>query len=719
MHNKITSVILMLVLISPVCAQKRDSIKTLDLEEITVVADSYKKKVKLNSSLSTETVEKDFLDKHFTGNLIQVLEYIPGVKSMDIGAGFSKPMIRGMGFNRIAVIENGIKQEGQQWGSDHGLEIDAFNIELVTILKGPSSLLYGSDAMGGVVEISQLPSPYKNQVFGEVSALYKSVNNTYGASLLLGIKKNDWYTKLRYSEQHFGDYRIPTDTIVYLTQRIPIHKRILKNTAGFERNVTFYTEYRKGLYYYNIAISNVYQKMGFFPGAHGIPDISRVQDDGNNRNIELPYSKVNHLKISTRQQYIWKKLLAMWDWGYQNNHREEWSKFHTHYGNQLPPEIDPDKEFSFSLNSFSSSLKLRTTGASDWEHTLGWDVQYQQNRINGYSFLLPRYYRFTSGISGVSTWKTTHTLTMTGGVRYDYGKIDITDYEDQYLNAYLQDMGYDTPVIEQYKWRSYPVKRNFNDFSFSLGIVWNPSTCHLIKVNIGRSFRLPGANELASNGVHHGTFRHEQGNSTLDSEKGWQLDVSYAYQNKKIALSIMPFFSRFSNYIYLRPTGQWSILPHAGQIYRYTGAKTTFAGVELSLAYKILPNIEYSLTGEYTYTYNKDEHTPLSFSPPASMRNTLMWKNNKIQLYGEIYSIASQHRVAKNEATTSGANLINLGGSYNLKLGKIEIDINLSFRNILDIHYYNHLSFYRKVEIPEPGRNIQLLIKIPFKTMLK
>ena len=117
------------------------------------------------------------------------MENIPGVQAMDIGSGFSKPMIRGMGFNRIAVLENGIKQEGQQWGADHGLELDAFNIGTVNVLKGPSSLLYGSDAMGGVIDVVPPVVPMDNRVFGDVTLLGKSVNGTIGGSLMLGIKK--------------------------------------------------------------------------------------------------------------------------------------------------------------------------------------------------------------------------------------------------------------------------------------------------------------------------------------------------------------------------------------------------------------------------------------------------------------------------------------------------------------------------------------------------
>lgn len=719
MYIRIIRIMLLLVFVLPLYSQQTDSIKQIELESITITATSYKTSSKLNSALSIEVADKDFLRNHFTGNLIQALEHIPGVRSMDIGSGFSKPMIRGMGFNRISVNENGIKQEGQQWGSDHGLEIDAFNIERVTVRKGPSSLLYGSDAMGGVVEITQAPPPFDNQIFGEAMVLGKSVNETFGGSVLLGLKKSAWYTKLRYSEQRFGDYRIPTDTIVYLTQKIPIYNRKLKNTAGIERNISSYTEYRSGKYYSNYSISNAYQKTGFFPGAHGIPDISRVQDDGDDRNIELPYSKVNHLKITSRQQYIWDKLIGYWDVGYQKNHREEWSKFHTHYGTQAPPDKDSDKELAFTLDTYSSSIKLKTIASATWEYNAGLDIQYQQNRISGYSFLLPRYNRFTGGVFGIATWRPSEQLSFSGGIRYDHGNIDISAYSDPYLETYLQEMGYDNELIKQYKWRSYAVNRNFGDFSGSLGIIWNPNIYHLIKANIGHSFRLPGANELAANGVHHGTFRHEQGDPSLNSERGWQLDASYLYENKSISFSITPFFSWFSNYIFLKPTGEWSVLPHAGQIYRYTGAEAIFAGTEMSFSIDLFPHLNYSFTGEYVYTYNLDENTPLSFSPPASMRNTITWKKNQFQIHAELYSIASQNRVSKNESTTSGTNLINLGGNINIPIYNTMIDISLSLRNLLNTKYYNHLSFYRKVEIPEPGRNFQLSIKIPFKSKLK
>jgi iron complex outermembrane receptor protein len=711
LHNRYVTAVLVFACTFPLPAQEVDSIKTVNLDEV-VVTSSFQRQINRNSTSTIHLADRKFLDEHFTGNLMQTLEYMPGIRSMDIGSGFSKPVIRGLGFNRIVVTENGVKHEGQQWGVDHGLETDAFNTERVVVRKGPASLLYGSDAMGGAIEIMRLPPPDENQVAGEVALLGKSVNATLGGSLKIGIKKDAWYVDMRFSEQHSGDYRIPADTVVYLTQRMPVAGRRLKNTAGFERDISLYSVYKKGAWHSDYLVGNTFQKVGFFPGAHGIPDVSRLEDDGDSRNIALPYSAVNHLKLITRQQYLFDKLLVKLDLGFQRNHREEQSLFHTHYGNQTAPEKEPDKELDFRIHTFSTSLKADWFVAERWKHTFGWDFQYQDNRIAGYSFLLPAYSRLTAGGLWLSVFRPTDKISVSGGIRFDYGKLDISAFRDGYLEEYLSERSYPETVIDAYKWRSYPVDRYFDDLSYSLGIVFEINDFSQMKANMGRSFRLPGANELASNGVHHGAFRHERGEPSLASERGWQLDVSYVYNPESIGFSVSPFFNWFDNYIYLKPTGEWSLLPHAGQIYRYTGTKAVFAGAEAEFHVDFLPCLTYRLQGEYVYTYNVDEHTPVSFSPPASISNALTGRMKSVRLSAELQTIADQNRVARNEDRTQGANLFNLSVSIELPMGGI---LSLSARNLFNTAYFNHLSFYRKAEIPEPGRNIQLFIKIPFK----
>ena len=160
-------------------------------------------------------------------------------------------------------------------------------------------------------------------------------------------------------------------------------------------------------------------------------------------------------------------------------------------------------------------------------------------------------------------------------------------------------------------------------------------------------------------------------------------------------------------------------VPHAGQIYRYAEAEAVFVGLEAAFSVDFFHRFNYRFSGEYIYTYNCDEHIPLSFSPPASMRNVLTWRKNQFAVYAEWQAIASQNRVDRNEDRTPGTDLFHLGGTVNLPVGGTKVEITLTARNIFDTRHYNHLSFYRKMEIPEPGRNFQLLIKIPIKRLLK
>lgn len=695
-------------------AQTPDSLLLLNIDEVSVVTNAQLEQQRV-SPLSINVVDKTDIAERFSGNLMKSLEYLPGVQSMSVGSGFSKPMIRGMAFNRVSVVEGGVKQEGQQWGADHGLEIDAFNIERVNIRKGSSSLLYGSDAMGGVVDILEPVVPLENGVVGSVDMLARSVNDLIGGSVMLGVKHERWFVRVRHSEQYFADFAVPSDTVVYLTQKMPLTDGRVNNTAGFERSTSLYTRYGSGRFSSAVSVSNAYQKAGFYPGAHGIPDPSRVYDDGDLRDIDLPYSTVNHFKVSSLNRYTWDDKWASWDIAYQKNHREEWSEFHTHYSGQEAPEVDPDKEIVLSLQNYSSNFKFNVKHSYSTESTFSWDLAYQDNRIGGYSFLLPDYHRTTTGAAWVTSIEAAEDLILSAGVRYDFGHIVTAEYTDEYLAEYLSNAGYSQAVVEQNKVRSYELDRNFGDYSLSAGGVWTIDSQSTLRFNLGRSFRLPTANELVSNGVHHSSFRHEQGDPTLDSERGWQADMSYEFSSRVVGLSISPYMSWYASYIYQQPTGEWSILPHAGQIYRFMQSQAVFAGGEVALTVSLPLGFSYDMSFEYTHTYNVDERIPLSFSPPTTMRNILSWSSPAVELSAEWHFVADQNRVARNEDPTPGANLFNFSAILPLSFISDGATAVLSVDNIFDTKYLNHLSYYRQIEIPEPGRNFQISIKIPFK----
>ena len=692
----------------------------LQLPEI-MVRENFENSRNKAEVLSIEVIRKDYIVENNAGNLVKTIEKLPGVYAMDIGSGFSKPVIRGMGFNRVAVAENGIKQEGQQWGADHGLEIDQFNVEKLEIYKGPMSLQYGSDAIGGVIEIIPASVGTENGIYGEVSLIGKSNNNLAGLSAVIGVTRNRWNAKARITEQHFGDYKIPADTIVYLTRKLPVYNRELKNTAGYERSIASTMGYSGEKLSSSLTISNVFQKTGYFPGSHGVPEASRVQDDGNSRNIDLPNSNVNHLKIISNTSFKTRNWKTSLDVAFQNNHRQESSMFHTHYGNQEAPANDPDLEMDFRLNTYTGNLKIESTGNEDWKHQFGINSDYQRNRIAGYSFLLPEFNRFTIGSFVIERYRLTDKIQLIGGFRFDYGRLAISAFRDEYLARYLESMGgYDPNEIAFYSQRSFGTQKRFNDVSWSAGLVFNPDDRQTYKINLGQSFRLPGANELASNGVHHGTFRHELGDTSLVSERGYQLDAAYTFESDRFYFSVNPFVNWLSKYIFLNPTGEWSVLPHAGQIYRYSQAQALIGGGEISASYEIIRHLTLESGFEYVHLQNLSDGYPLPFSPPMSAITSITWhwhsRNKsleKLHTNLEHHWIGRQDRIARNEEVTPGSNLFNFSINNTWKVGRSRFNLSFQVRNIFDAKYYNHLSFYRKLNIPEPGRNFQVIVKIP------
>ena len=675
------------------------------------------------TSLPVIEIGKNYLLKNNSTNFIQTLSSIAGISSMDIGAGFSKPVIRGFGFNRVAVVDKGVVQQNQQWGADHGLDIDQFDVDGVRVHKGPMSLFYGSDAIGGVIEILPPNITDSDMVWGDATLIAKSNNDLLGASVVASIKKGNIFLRGRATVQSYGDYRVPIDTIEYLTWRLPVYNGRMKNTAGREYNLALSGNYSSDNFSSWMHLSDIYSKNGFFPGAHGIPSLERLLNDGSVRNIEMPYATSNHFKLIWNNE--WKLSgndMFLLDIGYQQNRREELSAFHTHYGNQETPLVKPDLELQFRLNTLSGSARYLMGEGEKWSKTIGLSAEYQHNRVGGYSFLLPDFDRLSSGLFWINSLKLSDKFVLTGGVRYDVGRLNVSEFYDPLLAEFLMLQGYTEENVEFYAMRSVNLNRVFGNLSGSLGFEYSPSNIHTLKMNVGRSFRYPGANELASNGLHHGAFRHEQGNGHLGSESGYQLDIDYLFEKGGFNVRVNPFVSWFKNYIYLEPTGDWSVLPHAGQIYRYNETEAVMAGGEFTAGYKISYN--WSVNGDFEYVFNRNitDNYALPFTPPTVVTTDITYSVrgrerslvSEYEIKLENRWVMNQNSVARNETATPGSSLWNISAYAHWYVGDKMFITLLQVDNLFNTSFMNHLSFYRMLNAPEPGRNIQLIVKIPF-----
>lgn len=691
---------------------------TQKLPEVTVQARRQSEQL-LSSSLAVEEMGRLYLLQHNTESFAKTLAALPGVSSIDIGAGFSKPLIRGMGFNRVAVADRGIVQQNQQWGADHGLEIDQYDVDNVRVYKGPMSLFYGSDAMGGVIEILPPQVPAADQFHGDLLFSFKSNNDLYGTSITVSSKKGYWFLRGRATLQRYADYRIPADTVTYLTWRMPLYDRRMKNTAGREQDISFSVNYDNGRVNSWIHASTVGAKNGFFPGAHGVPLLSRLEPDGSLRNVEMPFATSNHFKLISNNEIRLSRAALQIDLGYQRNRREELSPFHTHYSTQQPPEVDPDLELQFSLDTYSAHIRLKMDEEKRWRKSIGLSGEYQHNRVGGYSFLLPDFDRFTAGAYWLNEWALSGRFLLTGGLRYDAGTLSVEGFYDVLLADYLLAQGYPQEEADFYAQRADMLRKRFGNWSGAVGFTFNPDTHQSVKMNIGRSFRYPSANELASNGVHHGAFRHEKGEPSLTSESGYQWDMEYRYANETWEFIVSPFLTWFPGYIFLEPSGEWSVLPHTGQVYRYRQAEAVMGGGELAATYRFSDHWQLGGDLEMVRNQNLDDGYALPFSPPDMATGNLTYNGmggallSQYRLQLEYRRIFDQNRIAKNEEPTEGASLWNLTATLHWRIGRQRVITDLQVQNLFDTPFLNHLSFYRRLNIPDPGRNIQLILRIP------
>ena len=668
-------------------------------------------------------VDNEYLQDQFSGSLASSLEKLPGFNAMQIGSGASKPIIRGLGLNRVAVAENGVKQEGQQWGADHGLEIDALQVEDLEIIKGVGSIAYGSDALGGVVRIKNNKVP-EDGLSGSVYTFAKSVNNSLGGSAQIAFKKNDWFVKGKLTGLTFGDYNLPTDQISYLNFDIPIYDEQLKNTAGKE--LDWYTQIGvvKDRFSSTLSVSNVYQKSGFFPGSHGIPDVSRVQPDGDTRNIEEPFQRATHFKVISNSNFVFENGELDIDLSFQKNHRQEWSLFHTHYAGQQPPEINPNLELDFDLDTYGAKTTYHHDFDKRNETQIGLDAQWKNNEIEGFNFLLPEYQSANYAIFAIHEFEASKQNLWTLGLRFDYGKIDMEGYYDPNLYEFLIGNNQSEETATAYAQRSQDLNRDFTSFNARVGWDHQFNDQFSSKVNLGTAFRLPTAIELGANGIHHGSFRHEQGDPNLDPEQGFMADVSLNYAENSWNINLSPYAYFFSNYIFLRPSGTFSLLPHSGQLYSYTESEALLTGLELKID-KELGRWHFGVAGEYLYnqqlTSSRSRNYPLPFTPANNVFTEVgyqLFKDSKVFNASEVNinnrSVMKQDRIAQGEDITPGYSLWGMGFQTKLKFDDFKANINFRIDNLFNTKYFNHTSFYRRLQIPEMGRNIQLSIKIPF-----
>ena len=681
-----------------------------ELHEVVIETDP----LKINqeeSSLILHAVDKEYIQRNTGSTLLNSIDNIEGVSVINQGVGVSKPVIRGLSFNRVAVTEHGIKQEGQQWGADHGLEIDQYNVEKLEILKGPASLMYGSDAMAGVVNIKHSIDVEEGKSALSINPFYRSVNQTRGITGSIKGREKSIVYKLQGTYSDYNDYKIPADSFTYLGFRLPIEQQLLKNTAGKERHINATVGVNKKWGYSHLTVSNFYQQVGVFPGATGFARGYSLRQDETN-DIDLPSQTIQHFKvISNNSVSVGKDWLEI-DLGYQRNHRQE---FESPVSHGFPINLNDSLGTEMVLSTLSGNARLHHDMSKKWEAVIGAQVETKQNEVGGFDFIIPNYSQFQLGLYEINKWKINKKWVLNGGLRVDFGHQNSkTTQQPFYYQFALLDTVQRTPEIN----------RNYLSTSGSVGFSYNPNAVYSFKANVGKTFRLPSIAELTSNGAHHGTFRFEKGEENLTAENGYQIDLGFSYEKKDLHFTLSPFINYFSNFIYLSPSNRFAtaeidgtLYPYAvgGQLYQYKQNRALYYGGEFAVHYHLQKHIELGLNGDVVLNENLDTGIPLPFTPAPSLNPSIFYELDSLKQLREVYlgitgKIAmAQNRVDRNELTTPSANTVDLSAGFSWG-DKHEFTLRFQIQNIFNTTYFNHLSRYRLLNLPEPGRNFMVSV---------
>jgi len=673
---------------------------TINLHGVTVHAKSERT---MQQTQNISEVRASYLEEHPASTLMQSLATLPGIQAMTIGSGLSRPAIRGMGFNRMVVAHDGIKHEGQQWGDDHGLEIDQSSVGRIEVIKGPAALLYGSDAIGGVLNITSATIP-RVPFEGEVCLTGHSNNASGGLSSHFGGRKGGFFYRAGLNLTDYADYRVPTDTIYYYSYAIRLHDGCMRNTAGNERDLHLLMGYTNDRNLRtDLSISNVYSRSGFFADAHGLEvRLSDINYDASRRDIDLPYQWVSHTKVQSHT--IWQIEHGHLDinLAWQHNQREEMSEPFSHGYMPKPPD-SLERGLDRHTLTANADLLLHLPHRNDLH--AGLNSEYSNNSRYGWGFIIPAYSMMSGGVYLTDNYRHSSHLTLSGGLRYDAATIDIDPYTDWFATDGI------------YRQRAYSLHRSFNNLTWSAGANWHKNGW-MLRLNLGKAFRTPIAKELSCDGVNYHRFTYEQGNADLMPERSYQLDAGVQWSGGRWTIKADPFFNYFPNYIYLNPTDHYS---EGMQLYQYTQCEALRWGLEADAEWLMAQHWLLSLKGEYCYARqlsgDKAGYT-LPFSVPAAADIDLLYRFNTHSHDGitlNLHLVARQNDIVPPEKPTPGYTTINISACkhYTLRSGKLSLVLSVS--NLLNQRYFDHTSFYRLIDVPEPGRNISLKINYSFK----
>ena len=680
----------------------------LQLNELTVTGVTGDTKLK-HSTTPVSIVTPQVLRATAASNIIDAIAHQPGVSQLTTGSGISKPIIRGLGYNRVVVMSEGVRQEGQQWGDEHGVEVDAGSVNSVEILKGPASLMYGSDAMAGVVILHSQPTLAEGDLQARASTEYQTNNGLFAYTLSVAGNQKGFVWDARFSSKMAHAYKNKYDGYVPGSQfRERAGRLMLGVNKSWGHSRLTWTAYHLTP---GIVEGERDPETGCLESSEGFT--------AHGYGKSLPFQQVKHYKA------VWDNSLNLPNGnlklilGYQQNRRQEFE------------ESADDYELFFKLHTLTYDLRYVTHEFDGWKLSTGIGGMYQKSGNKGEEFLIPEYRLFDFGIYTTATKTLGDRWTLNGGLRFDHRRLH--GYE-------LRDEG---------ELRFTDFSRHFNGLTGSIGAVCNINDHFNLRLNIARGFRTPNMSELASNGVHEGSIRYEIGSQQLKAEYSLQADLGLDFTSRYVSAQLALFANRIDNYIF---THRLADEKEEGYLtYAYTQGDARLLGFEAGIDFHPIHSVHFSNT--FSLVDAQLMHQPadtkyLPHSPAPRWSSELKWElqhhshstvkhlherhPNHRSLLNNLYIAAGLDCYLKQthiysaddtETATPGYALVSLSAGTDIQIGGRKVaELYVVADNLLNKAYQNHLSRLKYADenvvtgrrgVFNMGRNITFKLVLP------
>ncbi|RDC55782.1 TonB-dependent receptor [Pedobacter chinensis] len=699
------------------------------------------------SPVPIAVLTKKSMDQNVNTNLIEaIVKGVPGVTAVTTGPNVSKPFIRGLGYNRVLTLYDGLRQEGQQWGDEHGIEVDEYGINRVEVVKGPASLTYGSDALAGVINmIPYTPNFESGKLRGDFTSNYQSNNGTFGTSLGLAYINHDWKYTLRATGKAAHNYSNKIDGLVYGTAfreyNLSASARVDKSWGFSKTAITYYNNLMEIPDGSRDSLTRKFTRQVLDEGddIKNRPIVS--VNDLSSYSINPLHQHIQHYRFYNTSQFKFENSDLNLLIGGQQSVRREYNH----------PTIPVQAGLYVVLNTFNYDVKYNLADFSGIESTIGINGMYQANRSKAATdFPIPDYDLFDIGVFYYAK-KSFGKIDLTGGIRMDRRNINWNNF---YVGTDSQTgFGKKSDEHDQAADLQFPAfNKNYYGLSGSLGLTYNISEKLLIKANIARGYRAPNITEIGSNGLDPGAHIVYLGNRTFKPEFNLQEDVGIIAYLEDADISMEIFNNNIQNYIYQSrltdENGNPVVVVPGNLTYQYQQSKARLYGTELAV--NLHPSSIKWLTFNNSFAYvvglNKNEELLrlhgrdaeyLPFIPPLQIRSELKVTAQKSigfleKPYFKVDAVvfADQNKfyaLDDTETFTRGYTLFNagLGSTLKSKSGKNILDIFVQVDNIFNVAYQSHLNRLKYFEyyqstpngrsgIYNMGRNMSFKIVVPF-----